>query len=166
MRLAIGFLILLIAMLSLPLPVATAQQQEPPPRYFVWLGGGFNGYSEQKGNGTTGFGVRVTDSMYAMSNVIMTSEKATLSESIINYITKQGPVTLASLGELGVTTGNQVTQISFGAGGGVLFDLKTFSKKLENFQVAAFMKIVKPNDAPDPATVLPQFIGGLVYTFR
>ncbi len=28
------------------------------------------------------------------------------------------------------------------------------------------MKITKPTDAPDPATVLPQFIGGLVYTFR
>lgn len=154
-----------LALLSMFLAMPLAAQQPDQPKYFVWLGMGANGFDNAALSGIGGFGYRIGDGLYGLTNIITTSKRSTLSESLIKYVTQQGPVTLFALGEIGISTGEGTAQSSYGAGGGIMLDvLKRISSKIQNLQVIGVVKIVRTPDL-GPNVVKPQFVGGVVYLF-
>jgi hypothetical protein len=158
----IRFAVIIIAVLFVA-GLAQAQEQ-PSGKYFIWAGAGVSGYDQPRTNGISGFGAQISPGKWLLTNMISTRQQSTLSESYIQELAIQGPVTLFGLGEAGIATGGDMAQLAFGAGGGLMLDVcKYIHPGLKDFQIAGAVKITKPTGDPNSAAVKPVFITGIIY---
>jgi hypothetical protein len=154
-----------VIIIGLLLFAGFAQAQEQlAGKYFIWAGAGVSGYDQPRTNGISGFGAQVATGKWLLTNMVSTRQQSVLSESYIQELATQGPVTLFGLGEVGIATGSDLAQFALGAGGGVMLDVcKYIHPGLKDFQIAGAVKITKPTGDPNSAAVKPVFITGIIY---
>jgi hypothetical protein len=170
-------LIFIAMILTFTLPCMAQGLQ---PEHFIWMGAGVTGYHMTNPDGVMGYGHRVADGFYLMTNLVMTPDSSTITVTPIKHLFEFNRVQMFALGEAGISTGNDpsgenITKAAFGAGGGLSIDvMKDLNRKLENFRVILAVKIVKPEPGTPGTgtsggtigTVTPQFYGGLSYFLR
>jgi hypothetical protein len=162
----------LIILLALAV-TALAQQ----PQRFLWIGSGLSYYDETKvvnklpsvrsdarANLMAGYGERVADGTYVLTDLVMTRTRSTLTANAVRYITQQGAVTLFALGGIGGSSEAGVVQLALQAGGGVLIK-PPLKWRLENWRLVGAVKITKPNGVADTSVVMPQVVAGISYMF-
>jgi hypothetical protein len=159
--------ILILAIISLMLSIP-AFSQGIQPEHFLWLGAGIDGFNKTAPIGNAGYGQRVGDGFYLLMNLTMRGSSSSIDAVPIKHIAEAGPVELFALGEIGISTGQDITKANFGGGGGVNLDvIRRLNPKLENWRLTAAVKIEKPNPGADgTSTVKPTFYGGLTYYLK
>lgn len=154
---------------TIPLP------PEPvTPRFFVALGAGWNEATDPHFASTGSFGVHIGDGIFSVTSLDTSSRLdpatgtrktvSTLRTGAQKIITRQGPVTLLALGDVGAAVGGGNIVGSFSTGGTLAYSLP---KVKDVFLYGSVRLIKSPQPEPvNPATVQTAVTIGIGFAFR
>ena len=157
----LAVIICILAALSLPTFAQDASQASFQPPYWLGAGTSYNYYSTPSvAAGWVSFAAKVADRTYSFSTIDMTQTQASIRTGVARVLAQSGSVSLMALGDAGLTTVSGVALGSFSGGGILLYDLGTFSKRLNHVYATGALRVISVSST----SVQPVFEVGLSFS--